>query len=300
MAQSVRRPHSDVGSLLVVFCLLAQPAEARFGKAGGHSSGTHGSSSSGGYHSASPVGQNHPATSGGGAPGNGASVGYAYSPGYSCWGDPYCPRYGWGFGYYPMWGYSPYYPSYAYTLAPAAPSIGVDQHPLVTTVEAQAQGYVGGGAGVGASVGFEKDRLGFNTRVTGIFVPSNDGSRGFDSIKLLDLHLTYAILANEHGRLRVGAGMDTAFAPDVVLAGPGLEVSGALGLIGSLTADGSVHVTPFPFTQLDWSAGLGIGWGAFGFRAGWRRIWLNDNGSVDNVAHTEIFSGPYMAVALAL
>lgn len=304
----------SAASVVALCALLPGQAEARFGKSGGGSSSSSSShSSSGGSHShsSSPVG----ASSGGSYSGgyySGGSRG-TYYPGvfarsyyhpsyYSCWSDPYCTPYGaWGFGYRPLWGYprpvyyAPTYGAYTQYQQPEAP-----EQPLIATVGADAHGYVQGGGGLGVNLALERDRLGVEAKFNGIFVPADDGTNTVDSIKLFDMHVTYALLAGDHGRLRVGAGVDSAFAPSIVMVGPGLMANAAVGLAGPVGLDASITVVPFPFIKLDWQAGVALGFGPVGLRAGWRRIYLNDNGAVDGIIHEDVFSGPYVGLGLAL
>lgn len=279
--------------------LVPGTAEARFGKSG--SSGSSSSSSSSGRsssssHAATPVGSNNS----GGSSSGGSSYGYSrgYQP-YSawCWSDPLCRyRYGYWFGYQPWFGYYDPYPAQP----PPPPEVVQQPRQAAFTFGAEAQGYIGGGASLGLNLAFEHDRLGFRSDFLGIFVPANDGSDMIDSIKLVDAHVTYALLASDRGRLRVGAGVNSAFAPDIIMAGPGISVTGVMGLMGPISGEAAFQLTPFPFTQIDWSAGLSLAMGPIGMRAGWRRIYLNDNGFVDGVAHDDLFSGPYVALALSL
>ena len=113
------------------------------------------------------------------------------------------------------------------------------------------------------------------------------------------MYATYALIASPFGRLRVEGGLTSAFAPDLVVAGPGAGFSGVINL-GPLGIEGAIHGTPWPYRQLDWNAGLAINAGPVGFHGGWRRIFLDDRGLVDNVIHKDAFSGPYLGIGLTL
>lgn len=297
MSYSIRWSFALAAVLCAALALGPREAQARFGKAGSRSSSSPSNEDDGSskkVHAATPVGASRTDEHGSSAVATYASGYYdSYQPVPSGW---CCYHPGYWFGYRPFFGYAPE------TMSPYLPPQAAleQQRPLLVALDAEAHGYLGGGVGLGLSLGVERDRLGFQIRSTGIFVPADDGSGGVDSIKLVNIHVTYALLSGTHGKLRVGAGLDSAFAPDIIMAGPGLGLSASLGLLGPIGAEASVTLTPFPYAQLDWNAGLSMGLGALGFRAGWRRLWLNDNGVVDGVAHQDMFSGPYVAVALAL
>jgi hypothetical protein len=275
--------------------LAPAPAEARFGKRSAPSGGNSG----GGTHGAS----------GGGAP-------YYYGPRY--YGAPY--RYygwpsiyaGWGYGYYPFGYYPPYYYPYAYPVPGEPVLVQQAPGPKITTilaVEGQTFGTLdsggyhgrGNGGAVAAKLGFEGQRLGVNLQFTSIFIPRDDVSfsSGHDTISLFNIFGTYALIANPHGRLRIEAGLTSAFAPDLTVAGPGGGFSAVI-LLGPLGIEGAIHGTPFPYRQLDWNGGLALNLGPLGLHGGWRRIFLDDRGLVDGFSHKDTFSGPYLGLTLTL
>lgn len=291
--------------LSAAFALVPGTAEARFGKSGSSSSSDSSSERSTAKashdHAATPVQQNSGNSGDGSYTSDSPRYGYrnrVYAPYGWCWGgDALCAyRYGYWFGYQPWFGYSDPYPAQP----PPPPEVVQQPRQAAFSFGTEAQGYIGGGASLGLNLAFEHERIGFRSNFLGIFVPADDGSDMIDSIKLLDAHVTYALLASQRGRLRVGAGVNSAFAPDIIMAGPGISVIGVMGLMGPISGEAAFQLTPFPFTQIDWSAGLSLAMGPMGMRAGWRRIYLNDNGFVDGVAHADLFSGPYVALALSL
>lgn len=279
-------------SLGSAISLLVAPvsAEARFGKHGSSSGSSSSSGNSGGSHSSTPGGSY-------GVPSYRGS--YYYRPNYYGW-----PGYYSGWGFYPYFGfYSPYYYSpYAtpneYPYSDASVSRAGPSPDIKATLGAEGQGFTGGGS-VGINGGLEGKRFGVNAQFTSIFLNADPGTIGSDSIKLFNIYATYALIAHERGRLRVEGGLTSAFAPDLTVAGPGVGFSGIVKLLGPLGAEGAVHVTPFPYHQLDWNVGLALGLGPLGLRGGWRRIWLDDNGLVDaGVSHQDVFNGPYLGLAL--
>ncbi|HLL55930.1 MAG TPA: hypothetical protein VK447_20370 [Myxococcaceae bacterium] len=292
--------------ILTLGVLTPGEAEARFGKAG--SGGGKSPSSSGGGggrgHSASAPGTSRGSSGSGGVtvgsgyyPRRSYYRGFLFAPYYSCWSDPWCTPYAAGYGYRPFFGYA------RPTVVAPGPQPVMDpeeEQPLLTTIGATAQGYSGGGGGLGVSMTAERNRLGLQVAYDGIFVPTDDGTAGMDSIKLFDAHVTYALLQGDHGRLKVGAGLDTAFAPSIVFMGPGLSASASIGLVGPVGLEGTLKITPYPFIKVDWNAGVALGLGPVGLRGGWRTIYLNDNGLTDGYVYEDLFSGPFVSLGLAL
>lgn len=208
---------------------------------------------------------------------SGAHAGYYSDYGYS---------YGWGYGYYPY--FAPYGP----------PPVQGPEVDLIASVGLEGQGRRDGGA-LGLALSLEGERLGFNLQFTNILAAADDGSGAVDSIRLFNLHLSYALLTGPHGRLRLLGGLDGASAPDVTFLGPGVGVSGVFGLINGFALEGLVRLTPYPFRQIDTSAGVSYALGPVGLRAGLRRVFLDDRGYVDGVVHTDAFSGPYVGVSVS-
>ncbi|MBL8953792.1 MAG: hypothetical protein JNK82_23655 [Myxococcaceae bacterium] len=292
--------------MFMVLVALAGPAEARFGKGGsGGSSGSSSSSSSGGsrssssssssssysssrassYHSASPV-YSRPAP----PPSSGFSTTRYAS-------RPYYRRYrGFGYGY----GYSYWYaPPMVVAPAPVGPQPVVEEEvaaPLRISVGVEGQGFIGG-ANLGVQAMFEGERWGVSLSAADIIVRTDDGTQGFDHIGAFTAHLTFAFLTGQYGRLRLEAGADAFVAPHLITVGPTFGMSGVVWFGGPLGLEGSVNVTPWPFTQLDGKLGLAVGVENWGFRAGWRVQLLNDRGLVDGVAHQDVFNGPYLGIS---
>ncbi|MBI3180756.1 MAG: hypothetical protein HYZ28_01290 [Myxococcales bacterium] len=191
--------------------------------------------------------------------------------------------------------------SAAYVPAPPA-AVGsssppLESSPLRVTASGDVHGFFGG-ASLGVGLGFEGERVGLTGNFSHLAVLADDGSGDIDRIQQLNLHLTYALLAGDSGRFRLEAGLDTAVAPDLIAVGPTVGVSGVLWLFGPLALEGSAMLTPFPYRQLEWRGGVGLGLGPVGLRAGWRTLLLDDAGLVDGIAHQDIFSGPYLGLAL--
>lgn len=92
--------------------------------------------------------------------------------------------------------------------------------------------------------------------------------------------------------------MDTVIAPSMVALGPVLGVSGQVWIFGPLAAEASAYVVPWPYWELDWRAGLALGVGPVGIRAGWRTQVLDDRGWVDGVIHRDAFMGPYVGLSV--
>jgi len=289
----------------VVLALAPTTAEARFGSRSGGSSGGH-SSSGGTSHAATGVGGS---TYGG--PRYYGGYGYRY---YGYYPSFY---YGWGFGYYPYFGYyAPYYyPAYAYPVAPPQqPTVAQQAPPPVvhTTITAEAQAVGSSGSGtfstdrggiVGLSARIEGERLGLNARFTSIFPQwgnTFDSYVGWEAIKLFDLFITYALISTPHSRLRIEAGLSSAFTHWLTTAGFGGGLSLVANVFGPLGIEGAVYGTPYPYRELVWSGGLSLTFGAVGLHGGWRRIFLDDRGLVDGVVNKDSFSGPYASLGITL
>lgn len=224
----------------------------------------------------------------------GYGYGDRYGYGYRSWEPGW---YAWGFGYTPVW-FAPEASQPLYSGVQGQPAV-------VSTLEFHAQGLLrsrstpGGGA-VGFMYGVEGPRLGLLIDSNSYFVSADDGTLGTDAIHLINAHLTYAVASSPYGRLRLEAGLDSAVAPDVAFFGPGLGVSGAIGLLGGTSFEAALRVTPYPFTKVDWNAGMNFGMGTVALKVGWRQTYLNDQGQVDGVSHEDNFFGPYVGLALAL
>ncbi|MFT3838044.1 MAG: hypothetical protein QM723_13745 [Myxococcaceae bacterium] len=285
-------------TLTMFAALVAFPAEARFGKSGGggHSSGGHSSGGSSSHssssHSASPIG---------GSNGNGVhySGGYGYGGGYGYYQPhwysgfyygSFVPYYGYGWGY-------PAYRSYGYGEVVGSAPAQAEDPPLRVVAGAEAQGYLSGFT-LGVNAAVEGVRWGFNVNAQNMAIRKDDGTPGFDNLQQVNAHLTFAPLVGQYGRIRLEGGIDSVFAPDLIVLGPTVGVSGVWWVGGPIALEGSIMYTPWPFTQVDAKAGLGVGLGAVGLRAGWRFQMLNDQGRVDGVSHTDVYNGPYVGASV--
>jgi hypothetical protein len=161
-------------------------------------------------------------------------------------------------------------------------------------------GPLGGGAGMDLLLAFEGEQLGLDGRVTGLSLPTDDGSEGSDGITLASAHLTYALVAQDRARWRLEAGFTTARAPDISFVGPSLATSLDARLVSKLDLESRVQLTPFPYRQLDAQLGLAYKPYPWAIRAGWRALVLDDAGRVDGVVHRDFFNGPYISFGLFL
>ncbi len=272
---------------LVGFAVLAAlPAEARFGKKSEPKASTE--------HEAEPV------PSSGSGNGNGSS----YHPGSGRYaGRGYG---GYGRARYGYWS-GAFVPSYGFFYA-ASPAVVVAQpvdqeEPEVESsgvrlsAGVEGQGYRGGFT-LGALVGIEGDRWGFNASGQNIAVLAEDGSGRFDHLQVATAHLTYAFLTGRYGRMRFEGGADAVFAPQLIVVGPTGGISGTVWIGGPFALEGSAMVTPWPYLQFDGKIGLALGLGPVGIRAGFRAQLLDDRGLVDGVIHQDSFLGPYVGVSL--
>ncbi len=274
--------------------LTALPAEARFGKRQNDddSSSNKSSSSSSETKSSSQV---HEASSPNGPPPS--------APSYSPYRErPSRPWYGGG-RRYRRYGSGYWYAPPVYV--PAQPGVGAqpveESAPSLTAaLGGDAGAFRGGGFSLGLTLNAEGERWGGGLQLTGILIGADDGTLEIDSIKLLNAQLSYAFVAVEGARLRVEAGVHSAFAPDLIVAGPGLGLSGSARIAGPVGIEAGIRVTPFPFRQLDASAALTVSLGFVGLKGGWRHIILDDAGLVDGVRNVDTFDGPFVGLALLL
>lgn len=159
-------------------------------------------------------------------------------------------------------------------------------------------GPLGGGFGMNLFLAFEGERLGVDGRVLGLSLPTDDGTQGSDGITVAGAHLTYALLAQDSLRWRVEAGVTSARAPDLTVAGPSIGTSFDARLLPALDFESRAQLTPFPYRQLDAQAGLAWKPYPWVLRAGWRTLLLDDAGLVDGEVHRDLFSGPYFGAGL--
>ncbi len=154
-------------------------------------------------------------------------------------------------------------------------------------------------AGVSAFLGIEGERAGVDAHALALTFPTDDGTTSRDRITLTNFHLTYALIAQERARLRIEGGLSSAHAPDLIMIGPSIALSLEAGLSGNLDLELRAQGTPYPYRQLDAQAGLALHLNSVVLRGGWRTLYLNDNGLVDDVVHKDTFGGPYAGVGFA-
>jgi hypothetical protein len=154
-------------------------------------------------------------------------------------------------------------------------------------------------AGLGAFLGVEGERVGLDARAMALILPTDDGTQGTDSITLTNVHLTYALIAQERVRLRAEGGFSSAHAPDLTALAPSFALSMEACLVGNLDIELRAPGTPGPYRQLDGQAGLALHLNALVLRGWWRGLYLNDNGLVDDVEHEDVLGGPYLGLGFA-
>lgn len=160
--------------------------------------------------------------------------------------------------------------------------------------------FFGNGFNIGAGVGFEFGLAAISVSAANITVRADDGSNGWDHLQHVAGRLGITVLQGQRGRWKVEGGADAVFAPDLVVVGPTVGTSGTVWLVGPLAAEGSAYWTFYPYDQLDFRLGAAVGIGPLGLRLGWRFHLLSDRGLVDGVVHTDVFTGPYTGLSLAL
>lgn len=172
-----------------------------------------------------------------------------------------------------------------------------NRNPLMFRLGVEGQA-LGAGSSAGVNVGIEGERWGVAAAVTGLRLPTDDGTAGEDKIDLFSAHLTFALYTSDHARLRLEGGLASAKAPDVTFAGPSFALSFERCLFGALDLEGRGQIVPVPYVQVDTQAGLALHLNAVTLRTGWRFQLLDDRGVVDGVVHRDFFSGPYAGIGL--
>jgi len=161
-------------------------------------------------------------------------------------------------------------------------------------------GPLGGGVGIDLMLTFEGEQMGLDGRLLGLTLPTDDGSGGTDGITVAQLHLTYALLAQDRVRWRVEGGFTTARAPEITFVGPSVATSLDARLLPTLDFESRLQVTPFPYRQIDAQAGLSFEPYPWAIRAGWRALMLDDAGLLDGEVHRDFFNGPFISFGLFL
>ncbi|HEX8701771.1 MAG TPA: hypothetical protein VF815_23285 [Myxococcaceae bacterium] len=155
---------------------------------------------------------------------------------------------------------------------------------------------MGNGVGLGAFLGIEGQQWGVEGRALALVLPTDDGTVGTDTITLTNVHLTLALVSMEKARFRVEGGFSSAHAPDLTVVGPSMALSLEACLAGPFDLEMRLQATPYPYRQLEGHAGMAVHLNALVLRGGWRGLFLDDNGLVDGVPHSDAFSGPYLGL----
>jgi hypothetical protein len=156
------------------------------------------------------------------------------------------------------------------------------------------------GGSASAQLRIEGPKWGVALEGRHIAVNADDGSGEVDGLSFFNGFVTYALLGNERGRLRLEAGGQSAFAPDLIVLSPAVGASFAIGFGEHFGLEAVTRASLWPHVQAELSAGLTYALGPLGLRMGWRGVYLNDNGWVDpGVAHSDAFSGPYFGAGMA-
>jgi hypothetical protein len=178
-------------------------------------------------------------------------------------------------------------------------SVSEQRHAAPLSLRAGLQGGpMSGGGAVDLFLGLEGHRFGVAGMLTGLVLPTDDGTAGTDSITLAAANLTWSFIARERIRLRGEAGVSTANAPDISFVGLGLGGSLEACVVGPLDVEARLLLTPFPHRVLDASAALALHLGALVIRGGYRGLVLDDAGLVDGVVHRDVLGGPYFGLGL--
>ncbi|WP_216611757.1 hypothetical protein [Myxococcus xanthus] len=175
-----------------------------------------------------------------------------------------------------------------------------DTVPLLVRMGVQGD-LLGDAGAMGLFMAMDGRHLGLDARITGMSLPTKDGSEATDRITLLSAHASAALWAGERGRLRLEGGVASAHAPDILFVGPSFAAS-AEACIGASPVDleARIQAVPFPHRQVDAQAGLAVHVGSLHLRGGWRALYLNDAGHTTGEKQIERLTGPYLGLGLTL
>ena len=282
---------SGLGIFAVVGVLAATSAHARFGKRSEPENNSEEHKATSANESSSNDSSSHSATSAAASTTSQASkswfYGFARPRDCGYWSGAYVPWY--GYGYRTFQEDQP-------TTVPALESEEPGTR-LVAGIESQ---FFGNGFNIGANVAVEFGPVTLAVSGANITVRADDGTNGWDNLQHVAGRIGYTVLTGKRGVWKAEAGADAIFAPDLIVVGPTVGTSGSVWLVGPLAAEGSGYWTFYPYDQVDLRLGAAVGIGPLGLRAGWRFQLLSDRGLVDGVVHTDIFTGPYTGISLAL
>jgi hypothetical protein len=144
----------------------------------------------------------------------------------------------------------------------------------------------------------EGQRFGVSLDARALFLAPELGGYDPDILRLASGHVTYALLSGDSGRLRLELGASGVIADQLSTMGPSVGFSADLAVLFAFGVEGSMHLTPFPHQALDMRMGANLSFGMLSLHGGVRRLYLNDMGLVDGVAHEENLVGPYAALGL--
>ncbi|HYO68958.1 MAG TPA: hypothetical protein VEU33_23055 [Archangium sp.] len=232
-----------------------------------------------------------------------------YGPGYyGFYGDPwaryfYDPAWAWPYmGPGRPFLYGRYYDlAWRRRMMPRPSASAPSEPSMPTRVDLTADaGFVSGGYAMGLGLQADGEQLAVGARLNHFNLATDDGSPGRDTLTLLSLKPGVVLVSREDLRVRLLAGVDLAFAPDVTFVGPGLGASTLMRVTGPLKLEASAHWTPLPFTQLSGEAGLALELGPVRLRGGYRATYLDDQGHLDpnGNPNRDLFTGPYVGVAV--
>jgi hypothetical protein len=193
---------------------------------------------------------------------------------------------------------TPTYGSYGSSSSYRPEPVAAPRNPVM--VRMGVEGYaMHAGSAATFTLGIEGRRWGVSGVASSLRLAADDGTDTEDRVQLYSAHLTYALLSNELGRLRVEGGAAIARAPDVTFVGPSIALSFERCLFGALDVEGRGQLVPVPHLQVDAQMGLALHLGVLSLRGGWRWLVLDDRGHLDGVRHREDFAGPYAGIGLS-
>ncbi len=209
---------------------------------------------------------------------------------------------GLGYGYYPaFWcrGWYGAFPGLNDDLDAKTVSFAVLDHPFSVGVTAAAQLNQQGGA-LELAIASEGRRFGLAARGLMLALNRAGAVGGNDETSVINVHVTFAVVSDPRGRLRIEGGFAEAFAPQTTSPGLSLGISGALGVAGPVGIEVSAQLTPIPYHQYDLHGAATVAFANAGLSLGWRTLYFDGLGPLDEYHDHAVFNGPFVALSLKI
>jgi hypothetical protein len=209
---------------------------------------------------------------------------------------------GLGFAYYPaFWcrGWYGAFPAPGDVLNARTVSFSLLDYPFKAAATADAQITAQGGA-LEVALATETQRLGMMARILGMLLNNVGSASGNQTTILVNVHLSFAVINDPRGRLRLEAGFGSAFAPTETMPGMSVGASGAIGIAGPVGLEIYAQVTPLPYREYDLHEAFTFAMGTVAFSLGWRTLYLDGLGPLDLLHDHGVYNGPNLGLSIRL